>query len=131
MARVIFGLLGLVSALFPERVCKTYERIAIENPDECTARASFIPAIRTEGLMFAVVSLVGGTAYAWLMNLVGAAGALAVLFPEQSLTLQARVVYEQPDTVEWKERFTTVVRWFGVLYLVLALGAFRKRRSDN
>lgn len=60
MARTIFGLLGVVMVLVPERVLETVEQLVLEKPDDCTARKSSIPAIRTEGALFALTSLIGG-----------------------------------------------------------------------
>jgi len=126
MSRVVFGLLGVVLALFPERSLAAYEGFAIENPDECDRKAWIVPAVRAEGLVFALCSLTGERAYARLLNLVGAAGAIALLFPRQYLDFGANLGYEQPGAVEWTDRFVTAVRGLGALSLILALRAAKK-----
>ncbi|WP_435156451.1 hypothetical protein [Haladaptatus sp. DFWS20] len=63
------------------------------------------------------------------MNLLGVAGGVALFFPKQSLRFSTALTYEQPDTVTWNDGFIAAVRGFGVLYLVLAYSAFKKRRS--
>ncbi|WP_224333382.1 hypothetical protein [Haloprofundus halobius] len=130
MQRAIIGLLGLTLALFPERVREIYERLALDNPDDCVAKASFHPAIRTEGLLFVATSLLGGSAYAWQTNALGATGVVALLFPKRSLDFSAALTYEHPEAVEWRDGLVTAVRGFGILYVAVALSEAKKRRSE-
>lgn len=131
MARTIFGLLGVVWVLIPERVLETVEQLALENPADCTVRKSSIPAIRAEGALFALTSLIGGKAHAWLLNLIGIGGVLAIVFPKQSLDFSTFLMYERPEDVAWKDGFTTFVRCVGVLYILIAATAFRRRNRDS
>lgn len=131
MVRVAFGLLGIVMALVPERVLSVYEELALEEPEECTAESWLVPAIRAEGVVYALASLAGGRAYAWLLNVAGAFGALALLFPRRYLDVGAEIVYEDPGDVAWNDRFVTAVRGLGALLVVLALREARARRGGD
>ncbi|RQG87981.1 hypothetical protein EA462_14075 [Natrarchaeobius halalkaliphilus] len=131
MARALFGPLGVVLALFPERVLEVYEEVALENPDECTAKSWIVPAIRAEGIVYVVATLAGGRAYAWLMNVAGVAGLAALAFPKQYLDFAASIGYERSDSVTWTDGFTTAVRLLGAAILVLSLRTFARRRRES
>lgn len=131
MSRAIFGLLGVLLALFPKRSFDVYEAFALEDPEECTAKPWIVPAIRTEGLVFALCSLTGRTAYRWLLTLVGVAGGVALLFPRRYLDFGADQAYERPETVTWKRRFVASVRVFGAFALGLALTGLREQRTER
>lgn len=131
MGRFTFGFLGLVLALFPERVVESYEELAFENPEECAAKGWIVPGTRAEGLAFAVFSLIGGKGYAWLMNLTGAAGVVALLFPKRYLDFGTELAYERPEAVEWKDGFVDLTRFLGALYVLLAIEAFKRRRGSD
>lgn len=123
MSRIVFGLLGLVMALVPKGVLETYEAFALENPGECTAKSWTVRAIRAEGIAYAALALAGGRGYRWLMNLVGAVGVVAILFPRRYLGLGAGLVYERPDAVRWNGRFVTSIRGIGAILVLLAIRA--------
>lgn len=121
MSRLLFGPLGLAIALAPEPILEAFESVALEEPGEASAKSWIVPAMRAEGIGYALVSLVGGKPYAWLMNLVGAVGAIVVAFPRQYLAFGAELAYEEAETVEWREEFVTAVRVLGAVLVVLAL----------
>lgn len=131
MARTLIGLLGAVTALFPDRILDVFESFAVENPDECTVNPWVGPGIRTEGVLVAVVGLLGGRAYAWTMNVTGAFGAVVLLFPDLYRRFATGLLYERPGDVEWNDRFTPVVRAIGALYVLLAARAFARRRTGD
>lgn len=131
MTRLSVGLFGVVMALFPDRIRTAYEQFALKNPDECVRKPSYGPAIRVEGLVLAVTSLIGGRPFAWLMNLLGVAGVFAMFFPTRSLKLSSTVTFENPEEIEWRDGFSTVIRGFGALYVGLAVGAFLERHTDT
>lgn len=124
---MIFGLLGIVIALFPGHIRELYERFAFRNPDEVQAKPSFCPAIRAEGLIFVFVSVVGGRVYNASMYVLGLAGTIALFIPEQALRFSMNHTYEQPETIEWNERLIPIIRCFGALYLFLAFNALNDR----
>lgn len=123
MSRLLFGPLGLAMALAPQPILEFFESVALEEPEEASAKPWIVPAMRAEGAGYALVSLVGGRPYAWLMNLVGAIGALIVAFPRQYLAFGTELAYEDPEGVEWRDEFVTVVRVMGALLVVLAIRA--------
>lgn len=131
MARATIGLLGAVTTLFPESAIDVFERVAVENSEECTTNSWIVPAIRTEGIVITVACLIGGRAYAWMMNLTGAFGVLVLLFPQLYREFATALLYERPDEVEWNDRFTDSVRIIGATYVLLALRAFERRRDHD
>lgn len=131
MFRPLVGLLGAVSALFPDRILGLFEGIAIENPDDTVVGAWITSGIRVEGIVVALASLAGGRAYAWMMNLTGAFGVLLLLAPRLYRTFATRVLYESPDDVEWNDRFTTGLRAIGFGYLAMAVLEYAKRRAED
>lgn len=126
----MFGLLGIVMALFPEQVRGLYERLAFENPEEVRARSTFSPAIRAEGIGFVLVSILGGRAYKASMYVLGLAGAIALVVPKQALRFSEAYAYEQPETIEWNRGLVGAIRCFGVLYLLIALNALTNRNGE-
>ncbi|MCU4750928.1 hypothetical protein OB919_02845 [Halobacteria archaeon AArc-curdl1] len=131
MIRPLIGLLGLLAALFPDRMVDIFESLAIENPEECTTTSWIDSGIRVEGIVVTAASLLGGRAYAWMMNLTGAFGAVILLFPRLYQKIATGLLYEHSADVEWNDRFTDSVRFIGALYLLLAIRSFRKRRNSN
>jgi hypothetical protein len=131
MLRPLIGLLGAVTAVIPDRMLAVFESIAIENPDATTTRPWIHAGIRAEGLAIAAASLVGGRAFAWLMNLTGAFGLVLLVRPETYRRLATTLLYDQPRDVEWNEQFTRGIRLLGVLYVLLGAWAALGRRRDD
>lgn len=123
MSRLLFGPLGLAIALAPEPILEFFESIALEDPEEASAKPWIVPVMRAEGVGYALVSLVGGRPYSWLMRLVGAVGALVVAFPRQYLAFGAELAYEDPNAVEWRDGFVSGVRVIGAVLVLLAITA--------
>ena len=131
MSRTIIGLIGVIIALFPAKIRSFYEEFALKNPDEVNAKPWFIPAIRAEGLVFLIVSIAGGKAYTASMYVLGVAGAVALFIPKRALKLTENYAYDRPDTIEWNEGFVTVIRCFGLGYILIALSALFNRNRDT
>ncbi|WP_132060948.1 hypothetical protein [Halorussus amylolyticus] len=131
MIRKHIGVLGIVTALFPDGIVALFERFAIANPAEGTLRSWVNPAIRSEGVLVAVISLLGGRSYAWMMTLTGAFGAVIFLFPDLYRKFATILLYERPDSIEWNERFTSGVRIIGAIYVFLAAKTYRDRRNET
>lgn len=123
-------MLGVVVAAFPDGVREQYERLAFENPGECSPRPSFGTAIRAEGLLFVLVSVLGGRAYRATLFLFGLAGGVALLVPERALGVSLNVSYDRPETLVWNEHLVAVIRLFGVVYVLLAVDALIRRTRD-
>jgi len=131
MIRTLVGILGAISALFPDKIVELFEKLAIANPSEGTVRGWVRPAIRSEGVLIAAISLLNGRAYAWLMNLTGAFGAIVLLFPDLYRRFATAFLYERPESIEWNERFNSSVRAIGALYVILATKTYRERHNDT
>lgn len=131
MARTLLACLGIVMTLCPERVTDWYQQVAFENPEAALGEGWLPSAVRAEGLVIGLLSLVGGRGYAWLLNLIGLAGAVVVLFPKQYLEWGVRIAYRNPEEIEWTAWFPTVARGLGVLYVVGSLRDYRRRHNAD
>ncbi|WP_336136409.1 hypothetical protein [Natronomonas amylolytica] len=130
MIRLLVGFIGVLTALVPDRVLGVFERLALKNPDESIIKPWVGPAMRAEGVGIVVASLAGGKAYAWTMNLTGIFGGIVLAFPDLYPRLAATFLYEQPEQVEWHDRFTTDIRLIGAFYVFIAARAFNRRRRS-
>ena len=131
MARTLLAGLGILMALFPERVTDRYQRLAFENPEAAVGKGWLNSAVRAEGLVIALVSLVGGRGYGWLLNLMGIAGGIVLLFPKRYLDWGASVAYRNPEEIEWTGWVPTVARGLGVLYVVGSLREYKRRHCGD
>jgi hypothetical protein len=131
MIRALIGILGVLTAVFPNRIIEVFEAVAIENPDDCTRKPWIDPGIRIEGIVVAVVSVIGCRVYAWLMDLTGVFGAVVLFFPEAYRDFATTLLYEYPDEVEWNDQFTNRIRLIGAVYILLALWTYTKRRAAD
>jgi hypothetical protein len=131
MGRTLIGFLGALAALFPNGMIDVFEGLAVENPEECTRTQWIGSGIRAEGLVVAAASLIGGRPYARMMDLTGLFGIVVLLFPRLYRELAGALLYEEPDAVEWDDRLDGRVRLIGVLYVLLAVGAFGRRRGAD
>jgi amino acid transporter len=131
MIRTLVGVLGAISALFPDQIVGIFEKLAIANPSEGTVRGWVRPAIRSEGVLIFAISLRNGRAYAWLMNLTGVFGAIVLLFPDLYQRFATAFMYERLESIEWNERFRSGIRAIGALYVFLAAKTYRERHNDT
>jgi len=131
MIRTVVGALGAVTALFPDEIVDLFEKLMIANSGEGTVRGWVRPAIRSEGVLIAGISLFDGRAYAWLMNLTGVFGAIVLLFPDLYRRFATAFLYERPESMEWNERFRSGIRAIGALYVLLAAKTYRERHNDT
>ena len=131
MSRPLFGIIGAILMFAPERVIQMFEHASITNSDEIQRSPSSIPAARAEGLMFLLITTIGGKSYFGMMKLFGVGGALALLFPKQTMEFSAKVTYKNPDEIQWNPTFFDVVRGLGLLYIALAIHAYRRTRGDR
>ncbi|WP_435097703.1 hypothetical protein [Halorubrum sp. N11] len=131
MIRILIGVLGAVTALFPDKIVALFEKPAITNPSEGTLRKWVNPAIRSEGILVVVISLLGSRSYAWMMNLTGAFGAVVLMFPDLYRKFASTFLYERPDAIEWNKQFTTGVRVVGAVYVFLAVKTYRDRHKET
>lgn len=131
MLRAVVGLLGFLTALFPDRILDVFEAVAIENPDESATKSWVRSAIRAEGIGVTLASVAGGRPFARMMDVTGVFGVVVLLFPRLYREFAINLLYEHPDEVEWNRRFTDGVRVIGALYVLMALRAFTRRRAGE
>lgn len=131
MTRLLVGVLGFLTTLFPDRIVEQYEAVAIQNSDACQIRSWITNGIRTEDVLVTIASLTGGRAYGSMMNITGAFGAIVLLFPDYYRRIAGTVLYEDPEFVEWNDQFASGVRLIGVLYVVLAVKSFIHRHRGD
>lgn len=131
MGRAVTGLLGALTALFPDEIIDLFEVALIKNPDECTRKQLASTGVQVEGIVVFMVSRIGGRPYAWLMNVTGLFGAFLLVFPRRYREIATVFLYEETESVEWTDQFTTVIRVIGGVYILLAVRAFKRRRASN
>jgi len=83
------------------------------------------------GIVVTIASLAGGRAYARMMDLTGAFGAVVLLFPQLYRRFAITVLYEDPDKVEWNPRFTNGRTDSRGTVRPFAVRAFTKRRASK
>ncbi|ELY66450.1 hypothetical protein [Natronococcus jeotgali] len=132
MLRAIVGVLGAVAALVPEKTIERFERVALEESGDRHLEPRARTAVRVEGILTVGASLLGGATFAGLMKLTGAFGAVLLLFPGRYQRLAGRLLYGDPEAVEWSDAFADRVRLVGVIYLLLVARALgRDRKNDR
>lgn len=131
MLRAVVGIVGVLTALFPDRTIDFFETIVVDNPGAAQRRARATTGVRAEGIAITVASLLGGRPYAWMMNLTGIAGAVVASSPGVYRSSAARLLFVDPAEVEWKEGFAARVRIIGAIDVALAARAFGKRRAAS
>ena len=120
---------GVVEVLFPKRVIRTAERIALENPGDCDLRGSTVPIARLEGITYLAFVLRGDTSAPWFRRLFGLFGAFAFLFPRQCMGLGTRLAYRNSDECEWKPWVEPATRVVGLFYVLVAVSGVLNDRS--
>ena len=131
MLRRSFGILGVILALFPNRVIEWYEQVAFADRGESSPKTWLSPAIRAEGIVFIFASLTGGILYRGLMIGTGVAGILAFLFPKQYLNTGIKIAYTHGSDIVWKRLFITTARILGGCYAIAAFKSVRKQLKGN
>ncbi|MFC5277765.1 hypothetical protein ACFPM1_03130 [Halorubrum rubrum] len=127
MIRAILGLVGALAALFPDRAVDAFETVVLEEAGS-EAKPWVGSAVRAEGVLAVAAGLLGGRAYAWLVNVTGVFGLVVFAVPRAYRAFAARLLYEEPDDVRWADRSTPVFRAVGATYALVALREFRRRR---
>lgn len=131
MLRRSFGILGVILALFPNRVIEWYEQVAFADRGESSPKTWLSPAIRAKGVVFIFASLTGGILYRGLLFGTGVAGILAFLFPKQYLKTGIKVAYTHSGDVVWKPLFITIARILGGCYAIAASKSILKQLNGN
>ncbi|WP_424015513.1 hypothetical protein ACOZ35_05935 [Halorubrum xinjiangense] len=131
MIRAIIGVLGALTVLVPDRIVAAFERIAVENPDEVEPRRGTRPTLRAEGAVVVALALIGGRAYAWAMYVTGAFGTVLLVAPRAYRAIAPRLLYGDPDAVEWRPEFDTFLRLVGAAYVLLGVREIRRDRESE
>ena len=129
MIRAIIGVLGALTALVPDRIVAAFERVAVENPDDVEPRRGTRPTLRAEGVVVVALALIGGRAYAWAMYVTGAFGTVLLVVPRAYRAIASRLLYADPDAVEWRPGFDTFLRLVGAAYVLLGVRELRRDRD--
>jgi hypothetical protein len=121
MIKQLLGLGGLVEFLFPRRVIEFGERLAFENPHACTHRIWTVAVARVEGLAYLALFSRAESPPPWVRPLMGLAGGIAVVLPEEYLNVVLQSMYRDADRIEVKPWVVPTTRLLGLGYLLAAL----------
>lgn len=130
MPRGLLAAVALVELLYPERLIESGERLALDNPEECSLRSWVVLVARLEALLFLVALACPNTFSGPLRSALGWNGLLAALSPAGYLKYWTALVYEDADRCEWKPWVVPATRTIGVLYVLIALFA-RNSKPDE
>ena len=137
MFRQILAVLGGLVALAPHRTLAAFETVAVDvdaDEDETVSVPTIRPwvpsLVRAEGVLLVLAALVGGRLYRLLIGAVGVGGSIVVTFPRRYQRLATRLIFEDPDRVQWHDRSTPLLRAIGVLYVAVALASRRSEASE-
>lgn len=122
---------AVLEFLFPRRLIAAAERIAFENPDEATLRASTVPIARLEGVAFARAFARDEPVSGPIRALVGVLAVPMLLRPDAVLDVALRLAYRNGDAIRVRGWVRPVTRLLGAFYALVALGLVAGRsRSD-
>jgi len=140
MFRQLLAVLGGLVALAPHRTLAAFETVAVDvEPDDTESdEAVSVPTIRpwvpslvrAEGVLLVLAALVGGRLYRLLIGAIGVGGSIVVTFPRRYQRLATRLIFEDPDRVQWHDRSTPLLRAIGALYVAVALASRRSEASS-
>ena len=145
MIRQILAVLGGLVALAPHRTLAAFETVAVDVDadtdidDSGNDETAGIPTIRpwvpsfvrAEGVLLVLAALVGGRLYRLMIGAIGFGGSIVVTFPRRYQRLATRLIFEDPDRVQWHDRSTPLLRAIGVLYVAVALASRRSGESET
>lgn len=119
MIRIFFILFGLIEIVVPQPIINACERIGLENPDEAQLRPRAALLARLEGALFVWVLVRGRDQSPVTSKLLGAAGALAVLYPTPLIRFSQSFAYENSSDLELRPWVEPAARLLGALYLAV------------
>ena len=140
MIRQILAVLGGLVALAPHRTLAAFETVAVDvdtdaESDEVMSVPTIRPwvpsLVRAEGVLLVLAALVGGRLYRLMIGAIGFGGSIVVTFPRRYQRLATRLIFEDPDRVQWHDRSTPLLRAIGVLYVAVALASRRSGESET
>lgn len=124
----VLRVLGHIMMAYPEQFINFWERVALENPDECTLQWWVIPSGRLEGFIFLTLTdeQMSGTPMKRFLGLVGVP---ALLFPKQYLEWGTKLAYEDSAQCEWKSWVVPFTRLVGFVYIVVGVRTLREQQQ--
>ncbi len=128
MLRKLLILFGIVEIIAPRPIINACERIGLENPEEAQLRPRAALLARLEGAMFVWLLVRGKEKSPYTSSLLGAVGALAVVFPRPLIRFSQAFAYENSSDLELRPWVEPAARLLGVLYLTVAV---LSRREDE
>lgn len=131
MMRLFLAIVGLITAIVPEKMVGMFEDAFIENPEDARRSATSLRAIRAEGVLVLIASVLGGRAYTAMWYITGIAGSILVVVPQAYRIFANAVIFEDPSLVRWHPGYTRVVRAIGLMYVVLCIWQWRNRRDNQ
>ena len=141
MFRQILAVLGGLVALAPHRTLAAFETVAVDVDADDAARSEaadvptlrpWVPSlVRTKGVMLVLAALAGGRVYRVLIGVIGVGGGIVATFPRRYQRFATRLIFEDPDQVQWHERSTPLLRAIGALYVAIALDSRRSEASST
>lgn len=112
MFRRFLAFIGLIEVLYPEKLIDTFERIALDNLDECELKSWAGFCTRLEGVIYLFLAWRGETSYSAFKVVPSGIGLLALVYPRRFIDISAAVGYADAEAFEWKPWGT---RWPGLL----------------
>ena len=131
MIRTLFIVFGLIEVVAPRPVIDACERIGLENPEEARLRRGAGLLARLEGALLVWLLVRGRQQSPLASTLLGAAGLLAVVYPDPLIRFSQSFAYENPDELELRPWVRPAARLLGVLYLVAVFVAGTDEDADS
>lgn len=130
MIRELFIAFGVVEILLPQPIIDVCERIGLENPEEARLRPAAAILARLEGALVVWLLVRGRKQSPLASTVLGAAGALAVVYPRPLIRLSQSFAYENPEELELRRWVTPAARLLGALYLAVVVLSARGEETE-
>ena len=131
MIRTLLILFGLIEIVVPQPIIDACERIGLENPEQAQLRPQATLLARLEGALFVWVLVRGRDQSPLTSRLLGAAGALAVLYPTPLIRFSQTFAYENSSDLELRPWIQPAARLLGALYLAVVVLSGRGEDDDS
>ncbi|MFT4946414.1 MAG: hypothetical protein ACI8TL_000649 [Natronomonas sp.] len=119
MIRTLLVLFGLIEIVVPRPIINACERIGLENPETAQLRPRAALLARLEGTLFVWVLVRGRDQSPLTSKLLGAVGALAMLYPTPLIRFSQSFAYENSSDLELRPWVRPAARLLGALYLAV------------
>ena len=130
MLRALVAAVAVLELLVPDRIVATGERIALENPGECSLRPWTLPMARLEAFAALTVALRGGPPWRRFRRALAFVGLPLALAPRSALRAGLALAYEDPDCCAVRPWVVPATRALGAVYALVAFGTGRAGDAD-